>query len=166
MIVRPQAVGICGSDFHFFLGEIDPTGSGSQFPRIQGHEVAAVVEEVGPDCERGLTGGDMVALHPLSHCGHCYPCRIGRHNVCDNFSLIGIHSDGGLQEQLVMPESLVVRHERAAAGRGRARRAAVHSRAHREPRAHRARRARGGAGRGTDRAGRGPARGGARRHRC
>jgi threonine dehydrogenase-like Zn-dependent dehydrogenase len=105
VIVRPQAVGICGSDFHFFLGEL---GDGDQFPRIQGHEVAAVVEEVGPGCERGLMGGDMVALHPLSHCGHCYPCRIGRNNVCDNFSLIGIHSDGGLQEQLVMPEALVV----------------------------------------------------------
>jgi L-gulonate 5-dehydrogenase len=48
-----------------------------------------------------------VALHPLTHCGQCYPCRIGRHNVCDNFSLIGIHSDGGLQELLRMPEELV-----------------------------------------------------------
>jgi threonine dehydrogenase-like Zn-dependent dehydrogenase len=66
-----------------------------------------VVEEVGPDCERGLSPGDAVSLHPLSHCGHCYPCRIGRHNVCDNFSLIGIHSDGGLQELLRMPEPLV-----------------------------------------------------------
>ena len=104
VIVRPQAVGICGSDFHLFLGEL---GDGDQFPRIQGHEVAAVVDEVGPDCERGLRRGDTVALHPLSHCGHCYPCRIGRHNVCDNFSLIGIHTDGGLQERLCMPESLV-----------------------------------------------------------
>ena len=104
VIVRPQAVGICGSDFHFFLGEL---GEMNKFPRIQGHEVAAVVEAVGPDCERGLSPGDAVALHPLSHCGRCYPCRIGRHNVCDNFSLIGIHSDGGLQEQLRMPEELV-----------------------------------------------------------
>jgi len=104
VIVRPQAVGICGSDFHFFLGEL---GEMNRFPRIQGHEVGAVVEEVGPDCERGLSQGDAVALHPLSHCGHCYPCRIGRHNVCDSFSLIGIHSDGGLQEMLRMPEELV-----------------------------------------------------------
>ena len=104
VIVRPQAVGICGSDFHFFLGEL---GEMNRFHRIQGHEVAAVVEEVGTECARGLRPGDAVALHPLSHCGHCYPCRIGRHNVCDNFSLIGIHSDGGLQELLRMPEELV-----------------------------------------------------------
>jgi threonine dehydrogenase-like Zn-dependent dehydrogenase len=102
VLVRPQAVGICGSDFHFFLGEL-----GSDFPRIQGHEVGGTVEAVGPDCKRGLVAGDSVALHPLSYCGHCYPCRIGRTNVCDNFSLIGIHEDGGLQEQLRMPEELV-----------------------------------------------------------
>ena len=106
VIVRPQAVGICGSDFHLFLGELG-SGDGSEFPLIQGHEVGAVVEAVGPDCRRGLRPGDNVALHPLSACGHCYPCRIGRDNVCDNFNLIGIHSDGGLQEMLPMPESLV-----------------------------------------------------------
>jgi len=105
VVVRPQAVGICGSDFHYFLGEI---GEQAVYPRIQGHEVGAVVESVGPDCTRGLSPGDSVALHPLSYCGKCYPCRIGRTNVCDNFSLIGIHSDGGFQEQLVMPEELVV----------------------------------------------------------
>jgi threonine dehydrogenase-like Zn-dependent dehydrogenase len=102
VLVRPQAVGICGSDFHFFMGEL-----GSDFPRIQGHEVGATVEAVGPGCQRELNAGDSVALHPLSYCGHCYPCRIGRTNVCDNFSLIGIHADGGLQEQLRMPEQLV-----------------------------------------------------------
>jgi threonine dehydrogenase-like Zn-dependent dehydrogenase len=102
VIVRPQAVGICGSDFHLFAGEL-----GDQFPRIQGHEVGAVIEAVGPDCERGLSPGNSVALHPLSACGRCYACRIGRYNVCPNFSLIGIHADGGLQEMLRMPGSLV-----------------------------------------------------------
>jgi threonine dehydrogenase-like Zn-dependent dehydrogenase len=102
VIVRPRAVGICGSDFHLLAGEL-----GDQFPRVQGHEVGAVVEAVGPDCERGLGRGDSVALHPLSACGRCYACRIGRYNVCPNFSLIGIHADGGLQEMLRMPESLV-----------------------------------------------------------
>ena len=102
VIVRPRAVGICGSDFHLFAGEL-----GDQFPRVQGHEVGAVVEAVGPDCERGLGRGDSVALHPLSACGRCYACRIGRYNVCPNFSLIGIHADGGLQEMLRVPASLV-----------------------------------------------------------
>lgn len=101
VVVRPLAVGICGSDFHYLMGEL------GDFPRIQGHEVGAVVEAVGPDCTRGLAPGDPVALHPLTHCGHCYPCRIGRTNACDNFSLIGIHEDGGFQDQLTLSEELV-----------------------------------------------------------
>jgi L-gulonate 5-dehydrogenase len=39
-------------------------------------------------------------MWPLRSCGQCYPCRAGRPNVCDNFKLIGIHVDGGLQEKL------------------------------------------------------------------
>jgi len=103
VLVRPQAVGICGSDFHYFLGEL---GEQAKYPRVQGHEVGAVVEAVGPSCSRDFSPGDSVALHPLSHCGRCYPCRVGRTNVCDNFSLIGIHEDGGLQEQLLLSEEL------------------------------------------------------------
>src|SRR5439155_21304880 len=47
VLVRPTAVGICGSDFHFFEALLSEHAGGSGFPRIQGHEVAAVVEEVG-----------------------------------------------------------------------------------------------------------------------
>jgi threonine dehydrogenase-like Zn-dependent dehydrogenase len=102
VVIRPEAVGICGSDFHFFLGEL-----GTDFPRIQGHEVGGTIEAVGDGCEKGLRAGDRVALHPLSSCGECYPCRVGRGNACDNFSLVGIHEDGGLQELLVLPERQV-----------------------------------------------------------
>lgn len=103
VIVRPTAVGICGSDFHFFEGLLSEHAGGSGFPRIQGHEVAAIVEATGPGSR--LEPGQTVALFPLTACGHCYPCRIGRHNVCVNFSLIGIHEDGGLQERLRIAES-------------------------------------------------------------
>lgn len=104
VIVRPTAVGICGSDFHFFEGKLSEHAGGSGFPRIQGHEVAATVESVGPDCRAGIETGQTVALFPLTACGHCYPCRIGRPNVCVNFSLIGVHEDGGLQELLRIPD--------------------------------------------------------------
>jgi L-gulonate 5-dehydrogenase len=44
---------------------------------------------------------------PISSCGACYPCSIGRPNACDHFSLIGIHTDGGLQDLLCLPEAQV-----------------------------------------------------------
>src|SRR3954470_6213533 len=96
VLVRPAAVGICGSDFHFFEGLLSEHAGGSGFPRIQGHEVAATVEAVGPEVRDDIAVGGQVALWPLTPCGHCYPCRVGRANVCVNFSLIGIHEDGGL----------------------------------------------------------------------
>jgi threonine dehydrogenase-like Zn-dependent dehydrogenase len=107
VIVRPTAVGICGSDFHFFEGRLSEHAGGSSFPRIQGHEVAAIVEAVGPDCRAAIEPGQLVALFPLTACGRCYPCRIGRPNVCVNFSLIGIHEDGGLQGLLRVADALV-----------------------------------------------------------
>jgi threonine dehydrogenase-like Zn-dependent dehydrogenase len=106
VVVRPRAVGVCGSDFHFFAGELHEL-VGATLPRVQGHEVAAVVEAVGPECGDGLEPGVTVALWPLSPCGACRPCRLGRGNVCERFTLIGIHTDGGLQERLTMPAGQV-----------------------------------------------------------
>jgi L-gulonate 5-dehydrogenase len=44
---------------------------------------------------------------PLRACGECYPCSVGRPNTCDYFELIGIHTDGGLQQLLPVPEEQV-----------------------------------------------------------
>src|SRR6202050_700249 len=107
VVVAPEAVGICGSDDHFFLGERSEAAGGSQFPRVQGHEVAARITAVGPSCRYELAVGRRGALWPLRACGACYPCSVGRPNTCDNFELIGIHLDGGLQELLATPQEQV-----------------------------------------------------------
>ena len=100
VVLRPEAVGICGSDFHFIAGELSDQAGGSQFPRVLGHEVAGTIVALGEGCRHELETGQRVALYPLRACGRCYPCSVGRPNTCDNFSLIGIHCDGGLQELL------------------------------------------------------------------
>lgn len=107
VVVAPEAVGICGSDYHFFLGELSDAAGGSQFPRIQGHEVGARIVAVGPGCREQLQPGVRVAIWPLQACGDCYPCSVGRPNTCDNFRLIGIHEDGGLQQRLVTGQDQV-----------------------------------------------------------
>jgi threonine dehydrogenase-like Zn-dependent dehydrogenase len=103
VLVRPEAVGLCGSDFHYFLGDLGDAVGAELYPRVQGHEFAGVVEAVGPDVPAHLRPGERVAVWPLTACGHCYPCRIGRRNVCSNIRLVGIHRDGALQERLVVP---------------------------------------------------------------
>jgi L-gulonate 5-dehydrogenase len=107
VVVAPEATGICGSDYHFFTGELSDAAGGSQFPRVQGHEVAGTIAAIGPDCRGELMPGLRVALWPLSACGHCYPCSVGRSNTCDNFKLIGIHVDGGLQDRLAVTQDHV-----------------------------------------------------------
>src|SRR4029079_13353454 len=105
VIVRPERVGICGSDFHLvFSGVGAVCGSRDFYPRIQGHEVSAIVEDPG-DSE--TSASDRVALCPLLPCGHCYPCRIGLPNACPAFRLVGVHLDGGLAERLEVPAGLV-----------------------------------------------------------
>jgi threonine dehydrogenase-like Zn-dependent dehydrogenase len=107
VVIRPEAVGICGSDYHFFAGQLSDAAGGSQYPRVQGHEVAGIITALGPGCRPELGVGQRVAVWPLHACGRCYPCSIGRQNTCDQFRLTGIHLDGGLQERLAIGQDQV-----------------------------------------------------------
>src|SRR5947207_7252292 len=79
VIVSPDAVGICGSDFHFFSGELQ-IFEDSPYPRIQGHEFTGMIDQLGPDTSGRVGVGDRVSILPISNCGECYPCRVGRGN--------------------------------------------------------------------------------------
>jgi threonine dehydrogenase-like Zn-dependent dehydrogenase len=107
VVLRPSAVGLCGSDFHYFLGDLGAVDDSQLYPRIQGHEFSAIVESVGPECPEQLRAGERVAVWPVASCGSCYPCRIGRGNACVNISLVGVHRDGALQERLRVPAAQV-----------------------------------------------------------
>jgi len=84
--VRPEAVGICGSDMHSFMeGAIGDMAC--QYPMVLGHEPAGIVTAVGA----GVTGwspGDRAALEPAIYCYHCEFCRTGHHNVCANIQFL------------------------------------------------------------------------------
>jgi threonine dehydrogenase-like Zn-dependent dehydrogenase len=99
LLVAPAAVGICGSDIHYLHGDDDRYA----FPRVLGHELIATVRAAGPGVE--LATGEQVAIWPLQACGRCDTCRAGRPNACPNFSLIGVHTDGGMQDALLVPET-------------------------------------------------------------
>jgi 2-desacetyl-2-hydroxyethyl bacteriochlorophyllide A dehydrogenase len=67
-----------------------------------GHELSAVVAE-GSGSER-LPPGTHVVVNPYLSCGHCIACRKGRFNCCMTLQCLGVHTDGGMCEQIVMPE--------------------------------------------------------------
>jgi L-gulonate 5-dehydrogenase len=103
VVVRPEAIGLCGSDFHYFHGNLGSVSDDDLYPRIQGHEFSAIVEDVGPSCPLGLQSGQRVAVWPVIACGTCHACLRGLGNACERITLIGVHRDGALQEYLSIP---------------------------------------------------------------
>lgn len=97
--VRMQSVGICASDGQIWHGKHKYV----KFPLVQGHEGVGVVEETGEGVT-SLKPGDRVNVQQQLACGTCQSCRRGRHNVCTNSKLIGIHVDGLFAERFVCPE--------------------------------------------------------------
>jgi len=93
VLVKVEAVGICGSDMHIFHG----TSPVAVYPRVLGHEVVGSVVATGSDVT-DLSLGDHVVLDPIEYCGTCYACRLGRGNVCQTLKVRGVHVDGGFQE--------------------------------------------------------------------
>ena len=91
LLLRTRAVGICGSDLHFYVdGGTDRTAWGS--PLILGHEIAAeVVDERGRAA--GFPAGRLVAVDPARPCTRCEWCRRGHTNLCPDVRFSGSPPD-------------------------------------------------------------------------
>lgn len=100
VLVKMTAAGICGSDVGIYHG----TNAAATYPRIIGHEMVGRVEQVGPNVT-SVKPGDRVIVNQVTSCGHCYPCKIGRGNVCDHLAVRGVHIDGGYREYIAVPAS-------------------------------------------------------------
>jgi L-iditol 2-dehydrogenase len=99
-LVRVTAVGICGSDLHWW----DEAGIGDAVitrPLVLGHEAAGVIEA-------GPRRGTRVAIDPAITCGTCRPCRDGYRNLCARIRFAGHgDQDGALREFLAWPSDLL-----------------------------------------------------------
>ena len=103
--VAVKAVGICGSDLHYFQH-----GRVGDFviraPLTPGHEASGQVLEVGAQVTH-VKPGDRVALDPARTCGTCRFCRMGASNHCENVHFFGSasrwpHMQGAMREQVVV----------------------------------------------------------------
>ena len=104
VLIRLKAVGICGSDIHYYrTGRI-----GSQIihsPFTIGHEGSGIVMETGAAVKR-VKRGDRIAIDPSVSCGHCDQCRSGREHTCRTNLFVGCPDQisGCLCEYIVLPE--------------------------------------------------------------
>ena len=99
-LVRVSAVGICGSDLHWW----DEAGIGDarlDRPLVLGHEMAGVIAD-------GPQRGRRVAIDPAIPCEHCAQCHQGQRNLCPLVEFAGHGgTDGGLREFLTWPAGLL-----------------------------------------------------------
>src|ERR1035438_8403858 len=99
-LVRVTAVGICGSDLHWW-GEAGIGDATLTHPLILGHEAAGVIAE-------GPRKGERVAIDPAVPCGACRSCRDGHRNLCSHTKFAGhAGQDGVMRDFMAWPSELL-----------------------------------------------------------
>src|ERR1700752_4127756 len=111
VLVRIERCGLCHSDLHIQDGYADLGGGkkldttrGMMLPFTLGHEIAGVVEEVGPEVDKSLVGTKK-AVFPWIGCGQCRDCLNGDENLCVKQRFLGVAIDGGFASHVLVPDA-------------------------------------------------------------
>jgi len=94
VLIRVHACGVCHGDLMVRNGDflfVRP-------PIVPGHEVAGVIEKLGPGVNYPPLGTRVGVLWLFSSCGHCESCIVGDEVLCANGHYLGMTRDGGYQE--------------------------------------------------------------------
>jgi len=97
--IKVEACGVCHSDSYAKEG----TFPGVQFPRVPGHEVAGIIDSVGPGVAVWKVGQRVGVGWHGGHCMYCNPCRHGDFVNCSNIKICGISYDGGYADYMIAP---------------------------------------------------------------
>lgn len=101
--IKVKACGVCHSD-SFVKQQLWPN---VQFPRVPGHEVAGVIDEVGSNVKAFKLGQHVGVGWAGAYCGQCQACRHGDFILCENHQITGLHFDGGYAEYMIAPVEAV-----------------------------------------------------------
>jgi D-arabinose 1-dehydrogenase-like Zn-dependent alcohol dehydrogenase len=102
--LKVQACGVCHSDV------LTKEGSwpGIQYPRVPGHEVAGIIDELGAGIGEWKKGQRAAVGWHGGHDGTCLSCRRGDFRNCRNLKIPGISYDGGYQQYMLAPVEALV----------------------------------------------------------
>jgi D-arabinose 1-dehydrogenase-like Zn-dependent alcohol dehydrogenase len=99
VLIKVQACGVCHSDVLTKEGLLP----GIQYPRVPGHEVAGIIDEMGAGVSAWKVGQRVGVGWHGGHDGTCRECRRGDFRNCRNQKIAGISYDGGYQQYMVAP---------------------------------------------------------------
>ena len=102
--IKVQACGVCHSDVLTKEG----AWPGIQYPRVPGHEVAGVIDELGAGVSEWKQGQRVGVGWHGGQDGTCRECRRGDFRNCRNLKIAGISYDGGYQQYMVAPVEALV----------------------------------------------------------
>lgn len=104
VLLKIAYVGFCGSDLNTFRG-LNPL---VKMPVVPGHEIGAVIEEVGEGVPPHLKKGMKVTVNPYTACGECPACMNSRSNACEFNQTLGVQRDGAMSEYFLAPWEKVI----------------------------------------------------------
>ena len=102
--IKVQACGVCHSDVFTKEGQ----WPGIQYPRVPGHEVAGIIDELGAGISAWKKGQRVGVGWHGGHDNTCLQCRRGDFRNCRNLKVPGISYDGGYQQYMVAPVEALV----------------------------------------------------------
>src|SRR6202789_1947026 len=102
--IKVQACGVCHSD----VLTVDGSWPGIQYPRVPGHEVAGIIDEVGPGVSAWKKGQRAGVGWHGGQDNTCRECRRGDFRNCQNLKIAGISYDGGYQQYMIAPVEALV----------------------------------------------------------
>ncbi len=102
--IKVQACGVCHSDVFTKEGQ----WPGIQYPRVPGHEVVGIIDEVGAGVSEWKKGQRIGVGWHGGHDGTCRECRRGDFRNCQNLKIPGISYDGGYEQYMVAPVEALV----------------------------------------------------------
>ena len=112
VVVKVRSSGVCHSDIHLWEGGYEgiegqflkATDRGVTYPLTPGHEIAGMIESLGEEAEReAIDKNDKVIVYPWIGEGVCPACRVGEENLCDKPRSLGVYTDGGYAEYVLVP---------------------------------------------------------------
>jgi len=110
VLIKVQSSGVCHSDIHLWEGGyqgpegqfLKTTERGVKYPLTPGHEIAGMIDSMGEQAE-GFSKNEKVLVFPWIGEGLCPACRAVDENLCDKPRSLGIYTEGGYAEYVLVP---------------------------------------------------------------